>query len=244
MIIAGVCWYNTGMKVFAVSDLHLGSRCNKPMDIFGDGWSGYWDNIREDWKNKVGEEDVVLIAGDVSWAMRLEDALPDIDEIAELPGKKVILRGNHDYWWQSYKRLTDALPCGMYAVQNNAVRIGGLLVCGSRLWSLGANGEHDKAMLQREELRLRLALDDAKKQRKDGDKVAVMVHYPPFDVSFADSRFTDAIAEYDVSAVVYGHLHGKDVRAKRVVNKKGVNYYLTSCDLVGYRLVEIPELCD
>ena len=232
------------MKVFAVSDLHLGSRCDKPMDVFGDGWSGYWDNIREDWKNKVGEDDVVLIAGDVSWAMRLEDALPDLDEIGELPGKKVILRGNHDYWWQSYSRLTGSLPFGMYAVQNNAVRIGNLLVCGSRLWSLGAEGEHDKAMIKREELRLRLALNDAQRQRKDGDKVAVMVHYPPFDVSFADSLYTSAISEFDVTAVVYGHLHGKDVRAKKVVDKKGVNYYLTSCDLVGYKLVEIPELCD
>ena len=136
------------MKVFSVSDLHLGKCCNKPMDIFGDGWSGYWDSIREDWKSRVSEDDVVLIAGDVSWAMRLDEALPDIDEIAELPGKKVILRGNHDYWWQSYQKLLDALPSGMYAVQNNAVRIGNLLVCGSRLWSLGADGEHDKAMLK------------------------------------------------------------------------------------------------
>lgn len=232
------------MKVFAVSDLHLGSCCDKPMDIFGDGWSGYWDNIREDWKNKVGEEDVVLIAGDVSWAMRLEQALPDIDEIAALPGKKVILRGNHDYWWQSYQRLLDALPYGTYAVQNNAVRIGNLLVCGSRLWSLGATGEHDKSMLKREAIRLKLALEDAKKQKKDGDKIAVMVHYPPFDVSFADSEYTDIIAEYGVDAVVYGHLHGKDARVRKVVNKNGLNYYLTSCDLVGYKLVEIPELSD
>lgn len=232
------------MKVFAVSDLHLGSCCDKPMDIFGDGWNGYWDNIRNDWKSKVGEEDVVLIAGDVSWAMRLEQALPDIDEISALPGKKVILRGNHDYWWQSYQKLLDALPYGTYAVQNNAVRIGNLLVCGSRLWSLGAEGEHDKSMIKREAIRLKLALEDAAKQKKDGDKIAVMVHYPPFDVSFADSEYTDIIAEYDVSAVVYGHLHGKDARVRKVVNKKGLNYYLTSCDLVGYKLVEIPELSD
>lgn len=230
------------MKVFSVSDLHLGSCCDKPMDIFGDGWSGYWDNIREDWKKRVGEDDVVLIAGDVSWAMRLDQALPDISEISELPGKKVLLRGNHDYWWQSYRKLNDALPSGTYAVQNNSVRIGNLLVCGSRLWSLAADGEHDKAMIDRENLRLRLALEDAKTNRKEGDKIAVMVHYPPFDVTFADSVFTRTIAEYDVDAVVYGHLHGKDARVRRIVNKDGVNYYLTSCDLVGYKLVEISEL--
>lgn len=232
------------MKVFAVSDLHLGSCCDKPMDIFGDGWSGYWDNIRTDWRNRVKEDDVVLIAGDVSWAMRLQDALPDIDEIAALPGKKVILRGNHDYWWQSYRRLLDALPYGMYAVQNNAVRIGNLLVCGSRLWSLGADGEHDKAMLKREVIRLKLALEDAEKQKKEGDKVAVVVHYPPFDVTFANSEYTDLISSYNVNAVVYGHLHGKDARVRKVVNKNGTNYYLTSCDLVDYKLVEIPELSD
>lgn len=232
------------MKVFSISDLHLGKRCDKPMDIFGDGWSGYWDNIREDWRNRVGEDDVVVIAGDISWAMKLEDALPDIDEIAELPGKKVILRGNHDYWWQSYGKLTDALPPDMYAVQNNAVRIGDLLVCGSRLWNLGAGGEHDKAMINREAVRLRLALEDARRQRKEGDKLVVAVHYPPFDASFADSLYTDIIAEYDADAVVYGHLHGKDVRVKRLINKNGVNYYLTSCDLVGYKLVELPEPSD
>lgn len=230
------------MKVFAVSDLHLGSCCNKPMDIFGDGWSGYWDNIRADWRNKVSDEDVVLIAGDVSWAMRLEEALPDIKEIAELPGKKVILRGNHDYWWQSYQRLKDALPQDMYAVQNNAVRISDLLVCGTRLWSLGASGEHDAAMQKREAIRLRLALEDAVAQKREGDKIAVMVHYPPFDVSFADSEYTRIISEYGVDAVVYGHLHGKDARVRNIVNKNGINYYLTSCDLVGYKLVEISEL--
>lgn len=242
MIAERICWYNNIMKVFSVSDLHLSKLCNKPMDIFGDGWNGYWDNIRNDWRDKVGDEDVVLIAGDISWAMRLDDALPDLDEIAELPGKKVIMRGNHDYWWQSYQKLLDVLPCGMFAVQNNAVRIGNLLVCGSRLWNLAANGEHDKAMQAREVIRLRLALEDAKSQKREGDKIAVMVHYPPFDVYFADSVFTELIAEYDVDAVVYGHLHGKNVRVRDIVNKNGLNYYLTSCDLVGYKLVEIKEL--
>lgn len=242
LIIGAFCCYNKYMKVFAVSDLHLGSCCDKPMDIFGDGWSGYWGNMREDWKNRVSDDDVVLIAGDISWAMRLEDALPDLRQIADLPGKKVILRGNHDYWWQSYQKLKDSLPSGIYAVQNNAVRIENLLVCGSRLWSLGAEGDHDKAMLKREEIRLRLALDDAKSQYKDGDKIVVMVHYPPFDVSFADSPFTAIISEYQVSAVVYGHLHGKDARVRRIVNKNGINYYLTSCDLIGYKPVELTDV--
>lgn len=230
------------MKVFSISDLHLSSVCDKPMDIFGDGWSGYWDAIREDWRAKVTDDDVVLISGDISWALRLEDALPDLMSIGELSGKKVILRGNHDYWWQSYAKVKQSLPEGMFAIQNDCLRIGDLLVCGSRLWTLGLSGEHDKRMVEREALRLRLSLEDMKSKRKEGDKVVVMVHYPPFDATFADSVFTDILGEYNVDAVVYGHLHGKNVRTKNVVDKKGIKYYLTSCDLVGNKLVEILQL--
>lgn len=227
------------MKVFAISDLHLDSTCEKPMNVFGPGWEGHWEKIRSDWKEKVADEDVVLLAGDLSWAMTLEAAAPDLADIGSLPGRKYILRGNHDYWWSAIGKVRDALPQGMYAVQNDCLRCGSLLICGSRLWSVNPQAEEDKKIAAREYIRLEMSLKAMRAQRQDGDKVAVMTHYPPFDASFADSVFTDLIAEYAPDAVIYGHLHGKDVRVRPVVDKKGVKYYLTSCDLVGHRLVEI-----
>ena len=227
------------MKVFAISDLHLDSTCEKPMNVFGPGWEGHWEKICSDWKERVADEDVVLLAGDLSWAMTLEAAAPDLADIGSLPGRKYILRGNHDYWWSAIGKVRDALPQGMYAVQNDCLRCGSLLICGSRLWSVNPQAEEDKKIAAREYIRLEMSLKAMRAQRQDGDKVAVMTHYPPFDASFADSVFTDLIAEYAPDAVIYGHLHGKDVRVRPVVDKKGVKYYLTSCDLVGHRLVEI-----
>ena len=138
------------MKVFAISDLHLDSTLSKPMDIFGPGWEGHWDKIRDDWRSKVGADDVVLLAGDLSWAMSLDEALPDIAEVGELPGAKFILRGNHDYWWSAIGKVRKALPQNMFAIQNDCIRIGKLLVCGSRLWKpslddrlVGGGGRQD-----------------------------------------------------------------------------------------------------
>lgn len=230
------------MKVFAISDLHLDSTLSKPMDIFGPGWEGHWDKIRDDWRSKVGADDVVLLAGDLSWAMSLDEALPDIAEVGELPGVKFILRGNHDYWWSAIGKVRQSLPEGMHAVQNDCIRCGKLLVCGSRLWTIGSSAEEDVKIDEREFLRLTLSLDAMRKMREEGDKVVVMTHYPPFDATFADNRFTDLIATYAPDAVVYGHLHGKDARARLVVDKKGIPYYLTSCDLVGNKLVDILEV--
>ncbi len=230
------------MKVFAISDLHLDSTQSKPMDIFGPGWEGYWQKIKDDWRAKVSDGDVVLLAGDLSWAMSLDDALPDISEVGALPGVKFILRGNHDYWWSAIGRVREALPQGMFAVQNDCLRLGCLLVCGSRLWTLGSSKDEDVKIADREFIRLSLSLQSMRAMRNDGDKVVVMTHYPPFDATFADSRFTDLIAEYSPDAVVYGHLHGKDVRARLVVDKKGIPYYLTSCDLVGNKLTHILDV--
>ena len=138
------------MKVFAVSDLHLsGGVSDKPMDIFGESWQGYMEAVEEDWRARVGEEDVVLLAGDLSWGMHLHEALPDIERVRRLPGIKAIVRGNHDYWWSSIGKVRAALGENFYAVQNDCVRIGRLLVCGSRLWQFGQSDE-DMKLLQRE----------------------------------------------------------------------------------------------
>ena len=234
--------YNKVMKVFAVSDLHLsGGVSDKPMDIFGESWQGYMEAVEEDWRARVGEEDVVLLAGDLSWGMHLHEALPDIERVRRLPGIKAIVRGNHDYWWSSIGKVRAALGENFYAVQNDCVRIERLLVCGSRLWQFGQSDE-DMKLLAREKQRLALSLQHMRLLRREGDRVVVMCHYPPFNVRYEDNDFTAMIAEAKADAVVYGHLHGKNTRAEIIVRKRGIPYYLTSCDLIGNKLLQILDI--
>lgn len=231
------------MKVFAISDLHLSINNPKPMDIFGEVWNNYLDEISAFWEKNITDDDVVLIAGDISWAMTLENVKPDLEYISKFKGKKILLRGNHDYWWHSISALRAILPYNMYAVQNDCLRVGDLLVCGSRGWATPEAGtvqsDEDKKIYEREIIRMRLSLEAMAKMRKDGDKVIVMSHYPPFNSKFDGSPFTELFEQFKVKTVVYGHLHGKNVRARLNLQKNGVDYYLTSCDMIGNTPVEI-----
>lgn len=226
--------------IYSISDLHLGTCVDKPMDIFGKKWEGHFDKIKEDWLAKVREEDVVLLAGDFSWAMTLEDVKEDFAKIAGLPGKKVILKGNHDYWWQSLSKVKGILPEGVYAIQNDALRIGKYLFCGSRGWTAEREKEEDARIYDRELIRLELSLSQMSKMREEGDTVIGMTHYPPFDVSLQPTPVTDLFSKYGVEKVVYGHLHG-NVYAKKQVYLNRSTYYLTSCDLVDFCLVTISD---
>ena len=210
------------------------------MDVFGKKWEGHFEKIKEDWLKKVGEEDVVLLAGDFSWAMTLADAKRDLDEVAVLPGKKVIIKGNHDYWWQSISKVRDALPERFFALQNDVLRLGDYLFCGSRGWTTESNAEDDKKIYERELIRLELSLSAMSKMRKEGDKVIGMTHYPPFDVSISSTPVTALFQKYGVEKVVYGHLHG-NAYAKRKAYLDGAEYFLTSCDLVDFSLVKIAD---
>lgn len=231
------------MKIFAISDLHISASTDKPMDIFGGNWVGYVDKIRADWAAKVTDDDIVLIGGDISWAMKQEDAEKDIGFFfADLKGRKILIKGNHDYWWNAIGKVRDMLPESFYALQNDSIRLGNAVICGSRGWSVpGAPDfdERDRKIYNRETERLRLSLKSALKEKQDGDKLIALIHYPPFNVHRESSQFTDIFEEFGVDCVVYGHLHGKDARADKLVVKNGIKYYLTSCDLVENKLTEI-----
>ena len=229
-------WYNQSMKVFAISDFHLSINNPKPMNIFGEVWDNYLDDIVRFWQENISDEDIVLIAGDTSWAMNLDGVKADLEFLGAFKGKKVLLRGNHDYWWHSISALRAILPYNMYAVQNDCLRIGDFLICGSRGWTTPENGifaDDDKKIYDRELIRIKLSLDEMSKQRKEGDKVFVMTHFPPFNSKFESSPFTRLIGSYHVDKVVYGHLHGKNVRAKSVVSLDGTDYVLTSRDMIN-----------
>ncbi len=230
------------MKMFAISDLHISTSTDKPMDIFGGNWVGYMEKIRADWQSKVSDDDVVLIGGDISWAMDIADAQKDILTLVDLPGKKIFIKGNHDYWWSGIGKVRDIMPEGFYALQNDSIKFGNVVICGSRCWSVpGAPDfkEQDMKIYLRETERLKLSLKSAKQTLQDGDKLLALIHYPPFNVRRENSLFTDIFEENNVDAVVYGHLHGKSVRADKLVVKNGIKYYLTSCDQVENKLTEI-----
>ena len=194
------------MKVFAISDLHLSINNPKPMDIFGPTWEGYVDKIFEDWKAKVSEDDVVLLAGDFSWAMKLEDTKADFDLLKNLPGTKVIIRGNHDYWWKSISSVRNFIPEKFYALQNDALKLGDYIFCGTRLWNLPGmtktQTEEDEKIYKRELIRLELSLQEAKKMQTAGEKIICVLHYPPYTFNEEDNEVTALLEKYGVNKVV------------------------------------------
>ena len=221
------------LRVFAISDLHLSINSNKPMDIFGPVWSNYLGDIFDDWKSKVSDDDVVIMAGDFSWAMKLEETAPDFDLLKDLPGKKIIIRGNHDYWWNAIGKVRNALPHDFYALQNDALKIGNYIFCGTRGWTFD-----DEKLLARETIRLEMSLQKAKELQTDGEEIIVIMHYPPFEKSGTPTPFTDLIEKYGVKTVVFGHIHGNSSFPLQTL-KNDVKYYLTSCDMVSNHIVSI-----
>ncbi len=231
------------VRVFALADLHLSAASPKPMTIFGPGWAGHPGAIFEQWPDEVTADDLVLLPGDLSWAMSLEDALLDLQAVAALPGQKVILRGNHDYWWTSISKLRGRLPAGMYAVQNDALRFAaegedkGVVVCGTRGWETPGYSPldaEDEKILKREAERLRLSLEAAARLRSPDDRLIVMLHYPPASPPFLPNALTPLLAGSGADLIVFGHLHG--VAPQRTVTEVGgIPAYLVAADALSFR---------
>ena len=226
------------MRLFAIGDLHMPGGDDKPMDVFGPQWDRHFFHISEAWRETVREEDTVLIPGDISWAMQLENALPDLMEIAALPGRKILCKGNHEYWWSSLSRLRAALPENMTALQFDAVDIGPCVICGTRGWNYPTEGsplsEEDGKIFRREAQRLELALDRAE-AIGEGKPILVMMHFPPRLRDDAETPFTRILeARERVKAVVYGHLHGAGIQIGFTGEHNGVRYELVSCDSIGF----------
>ncbi len=231
------------MRIFAIGDLHLSMAegVDKPMDVFGGGWQNHAERLKENWVQMVTDEDIVVICGDISWGLRQEEAEPDLAWVHDLPGTKVFFKGNHDLWWQSVGKLNKLYDDGtMNFMQCKAYVVGETAICGSRGWICpGTDGfsEHDRKIYDREVQRLRMSLEDGKKQ--GAKEFLVALHYPPTNDKQQGSDFTKLMSEYGVRKCVYGHLHGRDVfprGLKGVYN--GVEYRLVSLDYVN----AVPEL--
>ena len=228
------------MAVFALADLHLSFADPKPMDLFGPAWADHARRIEENWSRTVGPEDVVLVAGDVSWAMDLEGARPDLEFLSRLPGRKVLVRGNHDYWWKSRTRMRAAFP-DLVFLQADAARVGDLVVCGTRLWphpaiawgsrmadlsperraairAVAGDDETewggragDEKLWRRELQRLDLALAAMEKLARPGDAARIaVVHFPPLGPDLAPTEATRRLAAAGADACVFGHVHNLD----------------------------------
>ncbi len=234
------------MRLFAIGDLHLPGGLDKPMDVFGPQWDRHFLRIAEAWRSMITEDDAVLIPGDISWAMQLKDALTDLEAIGELPGRKILIRGNHDYWWSSISRIRSCLPEGMSALQNDAADLGPCVVCGTRGWMIPTKEQplepDDEKIYLRETGRLEMALDRAA-ETAPGKPVVVMLHYPPLYAEERESAFTRIMEERGVSACVYGHLHGAGIRLGFNGRHHGIRYYLASCDSLDFRplMVNLEE---
>ena len=230
------------MKVFAISDLHLSGVKEKPMNIFGEVWEGHFEKISADWRAKVTDEDVVLIGGDTSWGMKLEEGMFDVARLAGLPGRKVFIRGNHDYWWSAITRVRTLAPDDtFFFLQNDCVKFENVIIAGSRGWTCPGSAdytEHDEKLYLREAERFRLAFCEVGKVCEEGDTLIALIHYPPMGIRKEETLFTRLFDENKVDKVVFGHLHGAGFFPLRC-ERGNIEYYLTSCDKVNFRLVQI-----
>ena len=230
------------MSVFAISDLHLPAR-QKPMDVFGAHWANHFEKIASSWIARVRDEDIVLLPGDLSWAMHLEEAMEDIHRVGDLPGRKLILRGNHDYWWSAIGRVRRALPENMFAVQNDAMLLDGILFAGSRGWVIptAESDPDDVRIYNRERQRLEMSLKTARRIDAEAP-IVVMMHYPP--LNDASAGFSDILQEYGVSDCVYGHLHGASILGAVRGLHDGIRYHQVSCDGLDFQMYYMKEISE
>jgi predicted phosphohydrolase len=236
------------MAIWGISDLHLSFSTDKPMHVFGDHWRGHADKMAATWDALVAPDDVVLCPGDLSWAMRLDEAAADLAWIAARPGRlKVLTRGNHDYWWSAIGKVRAALPPTLCALQNDAVDLGDVVVSGSRLWACPGALDFDPAdekIYLREVQRLRTSLQEGR--RLAGARpLWAAIHYPPFaaDRDKSGTAFSALLEEFGVVVCVYGHLHGRHAHRTAFEGLRGgVRYHLIACDRLDFTPLKLwPE---
>ena len=207
--------------IYSIADLHLSNNNPKPMDIFGENWENHELKIQKDWQERIKEDDTVLLPGDFSWAMALQDTLKDFEYLNNLPGKKIMLKGNHDYWWNSFKKLNEFIEENSFQnisfLYNNAYEIEGKIVAGTRGWNLSSKEDEDKKIIDRELIRLELSINQGIKNFGKNKEIIVCMHYPPTNKQLLEeSDFIKLMQKYNVTKCIYGHLHGEEGHNEKV----------------------------
>jgi len=252
-------------SVWAIADLHLSfGVAGKAMDPFGPQWENHPKKVEESWRSLISPEDIVLIAGDISWAMTPEQALADLNWIDKLPGTKIMIKGNHDYWWSSLSKVQKVLPQSIHIIQNDSYEINDYIIGGARLWDsseydfnewidfkdnplskkpridLEEKAKEDEKIFERELLRLEVSLKTFDKFGPNKKRL-VMTHYPPIGADLKPSKASQIFEKYGVEIVVFGHLHNvkKNLQKPFFGKKNGVSYIMTAADFLDFKPVKI-----
>lgn len=228
------------MSLFVIADLHLSLGAEKPMDIFR-GWENYVERLEQNWRTLVRPEDTVVIAGDISWAMKLEDALKDFTFLHSLPGEKIIMKGNHDYWWSTRNKIDTFLAehdlSSLKVMHNCAYRVGERALCGTRGWLYRAETEEDQKIVNREAGRLLASIEEAKKL---GGTLTAFLHYPPVYDGMECREILEILVNAGVTDCYFGHIHGQYAAKKALAGEyRNVKMHLISCDFVNFCPVQI-----
>lgn len=225
------------MRIFAISDLHLPFGADKPMNIFG-GWDDYTNRIKDNWQKIVNDEDYVIIPGDFSWTLKLEDSLPDYEFLHRLKGKKILLKGNHDYWWSTVSKINNFLKDNNFddilILHNNSYLVNGYSICGTRGWVYDGSSALDEKVILREAGRLETSIQ---KGIELGGKPIVFLHYPFVYGDYVCEQIYKVLKKYNITDVYFGHIHGSG-KVKIVSEFNGIKLHVVSCDLVGF----VPQM--
>lgn len=221
------------MSIFVIGDLHLSFGTQKPMDIFS-GWQDHWQRIEKNWRRLVKDTDTVVIPGDVSWGLTLDEAQPDFRFIQSLPGKKIISKGNHDYWWQTAKKLQEFLDKNGFDtisfLHNNSFEVENYIICGTRGWIFENGQQQDEKVILREAGRLKASLD-----YMDSDKEKIVfLHYPTIYQEQRANHIINTLKQYNIKRCFYGHLHGKTINYAFNGVSDGIKYKLISADAIDF----------
>ena len=232
------------MAIYIIGDLHLSYGTDKPMDVFGENWEKHTEKLKKDWLEKVSQEDTVILAGDFSWAMYLKDTYNDFDFIKKLPGRKLLLKGNHDYWWTTIKSMREYLKLNDFEnidfIYNNSYEIENKIIVGTRGWTLNDNDNGEK-MINREIGRLELSIKSAIEKFGHEKEIICILHYPPLSKTNINNKFTEILKKYNIKKCYYAHLHGNSHKEAVEGNIDGIEYKLVSGDYLDFKLVKIVD---
>ena len=230
------------MAIYVIADLHLSFSQDKPMSIFGENWEGHSKKIKTNWISKVKPEDTVVLPGDFSWAMYLKDTYKDFQYLDSLPGKKLLLKGNHDYWWTTLTNMRNFLLENKFKnidfIYNNSYLVENKILTGTRGWNL-LDTENSSKMIKRESIRLQLAIEDGIKKYGDDKEIIVFMHYPPISNTNKKSEFLKILKQYDIKRCYYGHLHGKSHQDAVEGIVDGIEFKLISADYLNFDVIKV-----
>lgn len=233
------------MSIYVIGDLHLSFGVNKPMNIFGENWEKHYEKIKENWLRKVKDEDTVILPGDFSWATYLEESEKDFEFLNNLSGKKILLKGNHDYWWTTVTKMKKFLEekniQNIDFLYNNSFLIENKIIAGTRGWIINPNSKENYKILKRENDRLKLSLESGIKSFGEDKEIIAFLHYPPFykDIVSEEIDFKKTLENYKVKKCFYGHLHS-DSHKEAIEGKiNGIEYCLVSSDYLKFDLLKL-----